>query len=90
MYQLVALVLPEQFFSRFQERDAVGDRKTDQEIDDCRNRPVGKDLDKGIDLVLFANRPHLEKSETGMHGKHHRRPQHQKKNIATTLQASHR
>ncbi len=61
--------------------DAVGDREADQEIDDGRNRPVGEDLDKGIDLVLFANRADLKKGETGVHGKDHDRAEHQKKNI---------
>ena len=64
--------------------------KTEHKIDDRRNRPVGEDLDKGVDLVLFAHRAHFKKGKPGVHGEHHRRSQHQKKDITTTLQASHR
>jgi len=90
VHQVVTLGLAQQLFSRLEEGDTVGDRESYQEIDNCRNRPVGEDLDKGIDLVFLAHGANLQEGETGVHCKNHHRTKHQEKDIGAALQASHR
>ena len=84
-----ALGLAQQLFGRFQERYAVGDRKADQEIDDGGNRPVGEDLDKGVDLVLLADRAQFQKGKAGVHGQHHDAAQQDEKRIRALFQCIH-
>ena len=51
--------------------NAIGDAVADQEIGQRGNGEIGQDLDQGIDLVLLADRAHLQKGEAGVHGEHH-------------------
>ena len=76
--------------SRGERSNAVGYGKADEEIDNCGNRPVGENLDKGVDLILHPDRSDLEKGETRVHGKDHDRAQHEKQHVGTVPQICHR
>ena len=83
MNQLVSLGFGDKVLSRFEKGNAVGDGETDEKIDDGGNRPVGEDLYKGVDLILFADRSDFEKSKTGVHGKDHDCAKHEKQDVGT-------
>jgi hypothetical protein len=90
MNQVISLVSSEDRVRGFQEGDAVGDGEADKQVGDSGNRPVGNNLDKGVDLILHPDRSHLEKGETGVHGEYHDRAQHEKEHVGTVLQICHR
>ena len=70
--------------------NTVGDRITNQKIDNCRNRPVGENFYKCVDLTFAADSSNLEKSKTGVHGENHDSPQEQKQHIPAMAQSIHR
>jgi hypothetical protein len=65
---------------------AVGDGISDQKVDDGGHRPVGKDLDEGVDLALLPHRAHFEEGKAGVHGKNHDRPEQEKKHVSAMVQ----
>ena len=86
MDQFITLVVRQQGFRRSIKIDAIGDGVTDGEVDDGGNGKIDDDLDQGVHLIFFADRPHLQKGESAMHGKHHHRAQHQEQHIAAVFQ----
>jgi hypothetical protein len=52
---------------------AVGKHIADEKIGDGGNREIAQNFHQRVDLVLLAHGAEFEKSEPGMHRKHHHR-----------------
>ena len=54
------------------------------------NAEIAKDLDQGVNLVLFANGTDFKKSEASVHREHHDGTQQDEQHVAAGLDCFHR